>query len=158
MLGTMPVSPVEIDYLQSGHPVAAFCRVVEDSPDEDCILATVVSYDRENDRYEIEDVEKSSSQSSPTKNSGRKESLRFFVPSHKVKPLPLTDQEAIVATSHILPKQEVWALFPGTTCLYPATIISTPSRRKKTNDFLVKFKDDDVSSRVVSPKYVLLIN
>lgn len=153
--------PVEVvhEILQPGRPVAAFCKVDEAAADEDCILATVVGFDPSTECYEIEDVESGgSTTSSPTKSATRSSALRFFVPTHKVKALPVTDQDAILATEHLVPKQEVWALFPGTTCLYPATIVSTPSRRKKTSDFLVKFRDDDVPSRAVQPKYILLIN
>jgi len=41
--------------------------------------------------------------------------------------------------------KKVLALYPSTTCFYEATIISPPSKRRKENDYLVQFIDDEES-------------
>lgn len=142
-----------------GAPVAAFCNVDGGSFDEDCILAIVVNYDAESGMYEVEDVESAPelANGSP-RHDVRKDALRFMVHRDKVKRLPGGEREALRLTENIIPKHQVLALFPGTTCLYPATVINVPAKRKKTNDFLVRFKDDDVPSRAVSPRYIITLS
>lgn len=156
--GTIPV----------GSTVAVRCRVDEESPAEEWILATIVrgAFTDEDGRwsYEVEDVEFEEAASSPLRSSsvkgsphksGGKRPLRLVVSSDQIRKLPATEEEALNSTAGIKVRQRVLALFPGTTCLYAATVISTPARRKKTRDFLLKFSDDDVPSRVVPARYVL---
>jgi len=47
--------------------------------------------------------------------------------------------------------KKVLALYPGTTCFYEATVVDTPSKRKKENDYLVKFEDDEESESPIKP-------
>jgi len=41
----------------------------------------------------------------------------------------------------------VLALYPGTTCFYEAQVIQPPSKRKKENDYLLQFVDDEESGQ-----------
>lgn len=152
-----------------GSTVAVRCRVDEESPAEEWILATIVrgaftTGEEGRWSYEVEDVEFEDTASSPLRSSsvkgsphksGGKRPLRLVVSSDQIRKLPATEEEALNNTVGIKVRQRVLALFPGTTCLYAATVISTPVRRKKTRDFLLKFSDDDVPSRAVPPRYVL---
>lgn len=131
--------------LNTGSEVAVLCKVDEDeSTQEDWILATVLKYNPETELYEVEDAE--GANGSPTKGITK---ARYVVPADKILPLSADVDESIKS------KQRVLALFPGTTCLYPATVISTPARRKKTRDFLVRFSEDEVPQRPVPSKYIL---
>jgi hypothetical protein len=52
----------------------------------------------------------------------------------------------------------VLALYPGTTCLYEAEVLQPPSRRRKENDYLVRFADDEQSDtphKAVGQAFVL---
>lgn len=157
--------------LKPGQTVAAHCKIDNEMNQEDWILAVVIrsvpasTSSSGKDEYEIEDVELGdlaldhSSGSSPLKTSSnkrvQKKTLRFIVPADKVLYIP-NDEESIIRTTETIKiRQPVLALFPGTTCLYPAIVISCPSRRKKTREFLVKFADDDAPSRSVPARFIV---
>ncbi|RKP19911.1 hypothetical protein ROZALSC1DRAFT_28534, partial [Rozella allomycis CSF55] len=100
------------------------------------ILATVLS-------YEIEDAEELDDDSS--------EKL-------EKKKIPLSDQDALVNEFH--QNDTVLALFPQTTCFYEASVVTPPSKRKKSHDYVLIFDDDEgenggLVKRNVSAKYVL---
>ena len=42
-------------------------------------------------------------------------------------------------------KSTVLALYPGTTCFYEAEVVLPPSKRRKENDYLLQFVDDEES-------------
>jgi hypothetical protein len=136
--------PSVMDILNVGTEVAMLCLVDAEATQEDWILGTILRYIPEENSYEIEDAE--GENGSPTKGGVK---TRYTVHEDKVRPLADSIDESVK------PKQQVLALFPGTTCLYPAMVVSTPLRRKKTKDFLVKFSDDEVPQRPVPPRYVL---
>ncbi|PJF17173.1 Homoserine dehydrogenase [Paramicrosporidium saccamoebae] len=136
--------PSAMEVLNVGTEVAMLCLVDAEATQEDWILGTILRYIPEENSYEIEDAE--GENGSPTKGGVK---TRYTVHEEKVRPLADSIDESVK------PKQQVLALFPGTTCLYPATVISTPTRRKKTKDFLVKFSDDEVPQRPVPPRYIL---
>lgn len=78
----------------------------------------------------------------------------YLVDAGNVIPLPESDEAALESPEFRL-RQNVLALFPGTTCFYSAVVMSQPSRRKKTRDYLLKFADDDVPSRPCPPRFIL---
>lgn len=155
--GTIPV----------GSTVAVRCRIDEEASAEEWIVATIVRGASAGDdgrwTYEVEDVEFEETASSPLRPGSAKGSphksarrpVRIVVSSDQLRRLPATEEEALASTADIKMRQRVLALFPGTTCLYAATVLSTPARRKKTRDFLLKFSDDDVPSRAIPARYVL---
>lgn len=132
--------------------MAVFCQVDPTSTNEECILALVLNYFPESQSYLVQDVENSEDLMSESvlKKDG---SNQMTVSAAKVYPIP--DDDGVSGCDKIKIKQEVLALYPGTTCLYPAVVLNIPSRRKKTSDFLVKFQDDDAPSRSVNPRFVL---
>lgn len=79
----------------------------------------------------------------------------YFVEAGNVIPLPESDESALESPEFRL-RQNVLALFPGTTCFYSAVVMSQPSRRRKTRDYLLKFADDDVPSRPCPPRFILM--
>ncbi len=144
----------QVVILQKGNPVAALCRVEEGTLQRDWILATIVAYDPHTDSYEVEDVElsetgeivmgsappaagrRSTSGTPPPPPHGARRSTvaarrgasRFLAQRQGVRALSPTYEEALVATASVRIKERVLALFPGTTCLYPATVVNVPSR------------------------------
>lgn len=115
--------------IEAGAPVAVFCRADPESKHEDWILATLIRRLPETDECEVEDVESADSHAPPfPAKASRPNALRLTVSSSMVQRLPASDAEAHQLAQHIRLRQQVLALFPGTTCLYPAVVMSIPSR------------------------------
>lgn len=49
------------------------------------------------------------------------------------------------------------ALYPGTTCFYEAEVVDPPSKRKRDNDYLLVFDDEESETphKAISPMFVL---
>ena len=47
--------------------------------------------------------------------------------------------------------RKVLALYPGTTCFYEAEVVQPPSKRRKENDYLLQFVDDEESGTPQKP-------
>lgn len=133
---------------------------LEESQSEEWMLATLLAYDPQQHLYTVEDVEVPEDTTnvntpSPTrKQSAAGEKRQFQVSPDKLIQLCPDDQTALDG-GEIRLRQPVLALFPGTTCFYPAVVVSTPSRRKRTRDYLLKFKGDDVPNRQCSPRFII---
>lgn len=141
----------QVDGVAAGSMVAVLCRVDEESIEEEWTLATILSYSRAEGHYEVQDCE--------TDNEGLALAVagpgnRRFIPEDRLLHLASSDDEALIGEEQRL-KAPVLALFPGTTCLYPAVVISTPSRRRKTRDYLLRFNDDEAPSRACPARFVL---
>lgn len=106
------------------------------------MLCRIKSFDPVSNDYVVEDSDESGNSST--------------VSAKLICSVPLDEESALSSTEFKL-KQSVMALFPGTTCFYTASIVSTPSRRKKGRDYLVKFLEDDVPSRPCSARFVIPI-
>jgi hypothetical protein len=134
--------------LPAGSLVAVLCRVEEeDSEAEEWILAIVKQFDATQGVYEVEDCEATGE---PVPNGKRR-----VCEASKILHLPPVDESnGDEEEGEFKPKTAVLALFPGTTCLYPAVVISTPSRRRKTRDYLLRFQDDEVPSRTCPARFV----
>lgn len=144
-------SPIPI-----GTEVAVLCRIDDTLENEDWILATILNYNMD-DTFEVEDVEDivdgSGEVKMPSPHKSSTGRLRFSVSLDRVRVIP--PAESAQQDTSIKVKDRVIALFPGTTCLYPATVVSNPARRKKSKDYLVSFSDDSVQCRPVAARYVL---
>lgn len=144
-------SPIPI-----GTEVAVLCRIDDTLENEDWILATILNYNMD-DTFEVEDVEDivdgSGEVKMPSPHKSSTGRLRFSVSLDRVRVIPPADSAQ--QDNSIKVKDRVLALFPGTTCLYPATVVSNPVRRKKSKDYLVSFSDDSVQYRPVAARYVL---
>lgn len=158
---TTAISSAE-SFLQPGSVVAVLCQVDEDSRHEEWMMAVARRYiPAPVSMFEVEDCELDPSNAEfglgssgilmPSAGQGR---LRQALLSNIIV-LPSTDEEALERHAEFKPKSSVLALFPGTTCLYPAFVISNPARRRKTKDYLLRFQDDEVSSRACAPRFVV---
>lgn len=128
-----------------GTLVAVLCKVEEDSESEEWILAIIKQFNAAEQIYEVEDCE--------TTGEIVPNGKRRTCESSKIIALPTAVEEQ-PEEEEFKPKTAVLALFPGTTCLYPAVVISTPSRRRKTRDYLLRFQDDEVPSRTCPARFV----
>lgn len=139
---------VTAEELPAGSLVAVLCRVEEeDSEAEEWILAIVKHFDAAQQVYEVEDCEATGE---PVPNGKRR-----TCDADKILHLPPVDENGENEEEReFKPKMAVLALFPGTTCLYPAVVISTPSRRRKTRDYLLRFQDDEVPSRTCPARFI----
>ncbi len=146
--GTPPPFPILEADLEPGTLVAVLCMVEPDAEQEEWMLATVVDFDQENQVYTVEDCEMEADGLTPQQTG---QGNRRSIPPNKVLKLPDNDEEQ----EEFRVKSIVLALYPGTTCLYPATVLSTPSKRKKTKDYLLKFEDDEVPSRICLPRFIV---
>jgi len=151
-----PLSPVvsgEESHFPPGTLVAVLCRVEEDSASEDWMLATVERFLPDERVFEVEDCEVAEGDEGeviPSGGQGRRRKVELA----RVLRLPQSNEDAL-AGEDLKAKTPVLALFAGTTCLYPAQVVSGPLRRKKTRDYLVSFQDDEVASRPCYARYVI---
>lgn len=146
-------------HLSAGLLVAVLCRVDEEASTDDWMLATVQHFHPDSRLWEVEDCEEASTGEDdvtlvivPGGGSGK----RRHVELARVIRMPQSDDEAL-SHEELKPKTAVLGLYPGTTCLYPAVVVTPPSRRKKTRDYLLRFNDDEVPSRPCPARYVIAI-
>eukprot|EP00741_Cyanophora_paradoxa_P013635 tig00020704_g13164.t1 len=142
----------DVSILMPGTEVAAKIRDKRNpQTPEQWILARVVRYLAERDRYEVEDVDPGD-EGEPQK--------KHVVPSKQIMPLPNDDDFDRIPE---LPKDShVIALFPDTTTFYEAIVQAPPKRQRKPGavpEYQVIFNDDEedgvVPKRKVPFKHVL---
>lgn len=153
---TPSVAPTENSsaesFLPRGTLVAVLCRVDSDSEEDEWMLATILEATGAG-AYEVEDCEliegdDEEAQAVQAANGlGKRRSAELA----RILRMPTSGANM----EELKPKANVLALFPGTTCLYPAQVISPPSRRKKTRDYLLRFSDDEEPSRTCPPQFVI---
>lgn len=125
-----------------GHQVAA--RTPKDKNKvEEWILARVLSYSSEKNKYVVEDDE--------ADDYGKK--MTYTLSARSVIMI-MDDQEAVpeFPTGHT-----VLALYPSTTCFYKAIVVRPPSKDTghSTPLYTIKFDDDEGNERTAPPKMVL---
>ncbi|KAF9330117.1 hypothetical protein BG006_006905 [Podila minutissima] len=118
-----------------GHQVAARTPKDKDKQEE-WILARVLNYSAEKNKYRVEDDE--------ADDSGKKMSVIMIV----------DDQDAV---PEFPAGHTVLALYPSTTCFYKAVVVQPPSKNKDyaTPVYRIKFDDDGGSERTAPPRMVL---
>ncbi|KAJ1538203.1 hypothetical protein HK405_014013 [Cladochytrium tenue] len=119
--------------------------VVPRPAQQDFILAIVVRWIAEKQKYEVEDAE------DDEENPGTRRCYLF--PSKMVIPLPKAAATREFPDNHI-----VLALYPGTSCFYRATVITPPSKMVDEDYaglYAVRFEDDGGFDRYIDPKVVL---
>ncbi|KAI8369365.1 SGF29 tudor-like domain-containing protein [Radiomyces spectabilis] len=113
---------------------------------EEWILAVVISYHADKNKYQVEDVDQD--------EFGQKQ--RYMLQPRNVIPVPDGDEmRNFPETSAGL---DVLALYPGTTCFYKATVIAPPSKNKDSaypGNYKVQFEDDNNEVKHVMPEHVL---
>ncbi|KAL9553479.1 hypothetical protein MBANPS3_003273 [Mucor bainieri] len=118
---------------------------------EEWILAVVISYNHDKNRYEVEDVDQD--------EFGQKQ--RYMLQPRSVIPIPNVDEAK--GLTEINTGQDVLALYPGTTCFYRARVAAPPSKvyfiKNKDmsygGNYKVQFEDDNNEYKYVMPGHVL---
>ncbi|KAF1803001.1 SGF29 tudor-like domain-containing protein [Mucor lusitanicus] len=113
---------------------------------EEWILAVVISYNHDKNRYEVEDVDQD--------EFGQKQ--RYMLQPRNVIPIPNVDEAK--GLTEINTGQDVLALYPGTTCFYRAKVAAPPSKNKDISyggNYKVQFEDDNNEYKYVMPGHVL---
>ncbi|GAN05138.1 SAGA-associated factor 29 homolog [Mucor ambiguus] len=113
---------------------------------EEWILAVVISYNHDKNRYEVEDVDQD--------DFGQKQ--RYMLQPRNVIPIPNVDEAK--GLTEINMGQDVLALYPGTTCFYRAKVAAPPSKNKDMSyggNYKVQFEDDNNEYKYVMPGHVL---
>ncbi|KAI7902605.1 SGF29 tudor-like domain-containing protein [Cokeromyces recurvatus] len=133
--------------LTNGTSVAAKHPTQKDK-NEEWILAIVISYHIDTNKYQVEDVDQD--------EFGQKQ--RYMIQPRNVIPIPNIDEAKEL--TELNAGQDVLALYPGTTCFYKAKVITPPSKNKDiqyTSNYQVQFEDDNNEFKYVMPEYVLEI-
>ncbi|KNA21156.1 hypothetical protein SOVF_045980 isoform A [Spinacia oleracea] len=124
----------QLDNLASlkGEQVAA--RVTtEDIEKDEYIVVKVMHYDRETREFEVLDEE-------PGDDDEGGGQRKFKLHASNVIPFPKRNDPSTALD--FLPGRAVLAVYPGTTALYKATVVN-PHRKRKTDDYLLEFDDDE---------------
>ncbi|CAO0800808.1 unnamed protein product [Mucor circinelloides] len=115
----------------------------EKDKSEEWILAVVLQYYADKNKYQVEDVDQD--------DYGEKQ--RYMLSPRYV--IPVLSSEAAKSSPEIPAQQDVLALYPGTTCFYKATVIAPPSKSKDIKNYRVQFEDDNDEVKYVMPEHVL---
>ncbi|OBZ86499.1 SAGA-associated factor 29 [Choanephora cucurbitarum] len=126
-----------------GTTVAARQPSKEKDKSEEWILAVVIQYHADKNKYEVEDVDQD--------DYGEKQ--RYMLPPRYV--IPVLSSEEARLSPEIPAQQDVLALYPGTTCFYKATVVAPPSKSKEIKNYRVRFEDDNNEVKYVMPEHVL---
>ncbi|KAI8351217.1 SGF29 tudor-like domain-containing protein [Choanephora cucurbitarum] len=126
-----------------GTTVAARQPSKEKDKSEEWILAVVIQYHADKNKYEVEDVDQD--------DYGEKQ--RYMLPPRYV--IPVLSSEEARSSPEIPAQQDVLALYPGTTCFYKATVVAPPSKSKEIKNYRVRFEDDNNEVKYVMPEHVL---
>ncbi|KAG0275691.1 SAGA HAT/Core module component [Linnemannia exigua] len=125
-----------------GHQVAA--RTPKDKNKvEEWILARVLSYSSEKNKYVVEDDE--------ADDYGKK--MTYTLSARSVIMI-MDDQEAV---PEFPAGHTVLALYPSTTCFYKAIVVRPPSKDTGHSSpvYTIKFDDDEGNERTAPPRMVL---
>ncbi|KAJ3382860.1 hypothetical protein HDU92_004529 [Lobulomyces angularis] len=111
-------------------------------PSDDYILAIVIKSLEGGKKYEVEDAE-------DDELDGQRK--RYTFPVQNIIPLANKKKE-------LQPKSKCLALYPNSTCFYPATICATPAMNRDPshpNHYILQFNDDNSMERFVEENYVI---
>ncbi|KAF9363178.1 SAGA HAT/Core module component [Mortierella sp. NVP85] len=130
--------------IPDGHQVAA--RTPKDkNKQEEWILAKVLSYTADKNKYMVEDDE--------ADEYGKK--MTYSLSARSVIMIP-DDQDEIL---EFPAGHTVLALYPSTTCFYKAVVVQPPSKSKEKDSgnplYRIKFDDDEGIERTAPPRMVL---
>ncbi|KAI9480831.1 MAG: SGF29 tudor-like domain-containing protein [Benjaminiella poitrasii] len=131
-----------IHILPKGTTVAAK-QPKEKDKNEEWILAVVIQYHADKNKYQVEDVDQD--------DYGEKQ--RYMLSPRYV--IPVRSSEEARSLPEIPAQKDVLALYPGTTCFYKAIVIAPPSKSKEIKNYRVQFEDDNDEVKYVMPEHVL---
>ncbi|CAN8266201.1 unnamed protein product [Cochlearia groenlandica] len=127
-----------------GEQVAA--RVTADDAEKDeWFVVKVIHFDRETKEVEVLDEEPGDDE----EGGGQR---TYKLPMSCILPFPKRNDPS--TTQEFLPGKPVLAVYPGTTALYKATVVSTPRKilklacfeirlQRKSDEYLLEFDDDE---------------
>ncbi|XP_010554077.1 PREDICTED: uncharacterized protein LOC104823958 isoform X2 [Tarenaya hassleriana] len=115
-----------------GEQVAA--RVTaENAENDEWFVVKVIHFDRETKEVEVLDEEPGDDE----EGGGQR---TYKLSTSRILPFPKRNNPS--CAQEFPPGQHVLAVYPGTTALYKATVISTP-RKRKSDEYLLEFDDDE---------------
>ncbi|CAH0551360.1 unnamed protein product [Brassicogethes aeneus] len=125
LCGAIPADPNYIAKI--GDMVAALVK--GDDNEDNCILAEVVGFNNQTNKYEVDDILKEQNQKG-----------RHTLSKRKVIPLPLMRANPETDSGALFPQGTlVMGLFPQTTCFYNALVNKPPATH--TDEYEVLFED-----------------
>ncbi|KAG4096388.1 hypothetical protein H8356DRAFT_1275797 [Neocallimastix lanati (nom. inval.)] len=128
-------------------PLSPGNLVVVKPPGQDWLLATVIQYFPDKNKYEVEDIEDDEDKPGVKKH--------YIFPVKCVLEIPNEDNKR----PYFPIGHEVLSLYPNSSCFYKATVIKTPNENKNSSDgkpaYIVQFEDDDEAEREVPENRVL---
>lgn len=101
----------------------------DDDEEENWILAEVVEFNHNTDKYDVDDIDAEEGQE------------RYSLNKNSVVPLPLWRANPLTDPNAIFPKDSlVLALYPQTTCFYRGVVSEAPTTPQE--DYLILFEDN----------------
>ncbi|CAN7125132.1 unnamed protein product [Brassica rapa subsp. narinosa] len=116
-----------------GEQVAAR-MTADDAEQDEWLVVKVIHFDRETKEVEVLDEESGDDE----EGGGQR---TYKLPMSCILPFPKRNDPS--TTQEFLPGKHVLAVYPGTTALYKATVVSTPRKSYDHIRYLLEFDDDE---------------
>ncbi|XP_022750537.1 uncharacterized protein LOC111299559 [Durio zibethinus] len=124
-------SHIEACVSLKGEQVAA--KVTPDGERDEWFVVKMINFDEKTKEFEVLDEE-------PGDDEDSSDQRKYKLPASCIMPFPKWNDPS--STQEFPAGRHVLAVYPGTTALYKATVISTP-RKRKSDDYLLEFDDDE---------------
>ncbi|KAE8710034.1 hypothetical protein F3Y22_tig00110328pilonHSYRG01148 [Hibiscus syriacus] len=108
-------------------------RVTSDAEKDEWFVVKVINFDEKTKEFEVLDEE-------PGDDEDGGLQRKYKLPASCIIPFPKQNDPS--STQEFPAGRHVLAVYPGTTALYKATVISTP-RKRKSDEYLLEFDDDE---------------
>ncbi|KAK8711041.1 hypothetical protein V6N13_146343 [Hibiscus sabdariffa] len=108
-------------------------RVTSDAEKDEWFVVKVINFDEKTKEFEVLDEEPGDDE----EGGGQR---KYKLPVSCIIPFPKRNDPS--STQEFPAGRQVLAVYPGTTALYKATVISTP-RKRKSDEYLLEFDDDE---------------
>ncbi|GMI67085.1 SaGa associated Factor 29 a [Hibiscus trionum] len=108
-------------------------RVTSDAEKDEWFVVKVINFDEKTKEFEVLDEEPGDDE----EGGGQR---KYKLPASCIIPFPKRNDPS--STQEFPAGRQVLAVYPGTTALYKATVISTP-RKRKSDEYLLEFDDDE---------------
>eukprot|EP00039_Didymoeca_costata_P010200 m.136742 g.136742 ORF g.136742 m.136742 type:complete len:437 (+) comp14735_c0_seq12:123-1433(+) len=125
-----------------GHQVAAHVNT-QDS-ERRWILGSIIDCQEDKNKYVVEDIMEESSLEATSVSE------RYVLPRNRVIPLAEWAPNTKLHAAFYSRNAEVLALYPQTTCFYPA-LVHEPPHKDRPSSYMMKFYDDDMADG--TPRY-----
>ncbi|KAK8483599.1 hypothetical protein V6N11_068232 [Hibiscus sabdariffa] len=108
-------------------------RVTSDAEKDEWFVVKVINFDEKTKEFEVLDEEPGDDEEGGVQR-------KYKLPVSCILPFPKQNDPS--GTQEFPAGRHVLAVYPGTTALYKATVISTP-RKRKSDEYLLEFDDDE---------------